>query len=69
MDEKKIELLRQYVNYICEGCGIVDKKLHPHRIKRGNMGGKYELRNIKMVCSKCHLSYHANEFRNVKSWK
>ena len=37
-------------------------ELQAHRLKRGNVGGKYHPRNIKMVCSNCHKSYHHGEF-------
>jgi len=51
LSEKKKELLRKFVSYKCEECGIKDKKLEPHRI---NQGGEYSIRNIKIVCHKCH---------------
>lgn len=40
----------------CEQCGS-KTDLEVHRIKRG---GNYELRNIKIVCRKCHEIYHSN---------
>jgi ribosomal protein L33 len=58
-------MLREFVDFTCEEChrheDIVGK-LRPHRIKRGCQGGKYELRNIKMVCSECSKNYHYKEF-------
>ena len=63
LTETKKELLRKFVDYICENCHTEDKKLTPHRIKRGYTGGRYELRNIKMVCLKCHKAIHQGEFR------
>jgi len=63
LSETKKELLRKFVNYKCENCEKKDEKLTPHRIKRGRDGGKYELRNIKMVCNKCHKLIHSGEFR------
>jgi len=64
------------VNFICQGCKKQESEvglLEPHRIKRGNKGGLYTLyplnhpkNNIKVVCKKCHQSYHANEFTNCQ---
>ena len=65
LNSNKIDLLRCFVNNICEECHKHEDevgKLQPHRIQRGNKGGLYIIRNIKMVCSKCHKSYHYNEF-------
>jgi hypothetical protein len=44
----------------CEHCGE-DLPLIPHRIRRGNAGGKYIPRNIMMVCKKCHRKLHCME--------
>ena len=66
LSTKKIELLRKFVGFKCEECGKHEKivvKLMPHRIRRGRDGGKYELRNIKMVCKGCHKKYHSGEFK------
>lgn len=63
---KKKELLREFVNKICEQCGKHEDEvgiLQCHRIKRGCMGGEYNLRNIKMLCKKCHKLYHGGEFK------
>ena len=54
---KKKLLLRIFVNYKCEECHKDEEEvgtLEPHRIK---MGGEYNLRNIKMVCFRCHDIY------------
>lgn len=54
LSRKKINLLREFVDYICEECKKSESEvgtLEPHRIKQK---GKYELRNIKMVCHSCH---------------
>jgi len=62
-NQKKV--LRELVNFTCEECGNHEDEvgpLQPHRMKRGNAGGKYIPRNIKMVCSKCHKEYHGGEF-------
>ena len=64
LSPKKIRILRIFVDYKCEGCKKDEEEvgtLEPHRIQRGNMGGKYVLRNILMICSKCHKEIHANE--------
>ena len=66
MNERKKRLLREFVNFTCEQCHKNEDKvgkLIPHRIRRGNSGGTYEHRNIKMLCSKCHKLYHGNEFK------
>jgi hypothetical protein len=51
MDKRKIDLLREFVDFTCEEChrheDIVGK-LVPHRIKQG---GEYSLRNVKMICN------------------
>ena len=65
LSERKKELLREFVDFKCEQCHKHEKevgKLEPHRIRRGNAGGKYEFRNIKMLCKKCHKLYHFEEF-------
>jgi len=62
LTETKKELLRKFVSYKCENCGARDKKLIVHRINRGYMGGEYILRNIKMICKKCHNAFHYGEF-------
>ncbi len=57
MNKYKIGLLRDYVNYLCEQCQKHESKvgtLEPHRIRPGHMDGQYILRNIKMLCNKCH---------------
>lgn len=54
---KKRLLLRIFVNFKCEDCKKDEEKvgtLEPHRIKSG---GEYNLRNIKMLCSRCHDIY------------
>ena len=65
MTPKKIFLLRAFVDYKCEECHKDEQEvgtLEPHRIK---MGGEYSLRNIKMVCHKCHDIY-SSAFRKVR---
>lgn len=67
LTETKKELLRQFVDCTCEECYKTQlelkEKLQPHRLRRGCQGGLYELRNIKMVCKKCHKKYHQGEFK------
>lgn len=64
LSKEKILLLRKFVNYTCENCHKHEKEvgtLQAHRIKRGNIGGEYFLRNILILCSKCHKLIHFNE--------
>lgn len=59
-------VLREMVEFNCEECGKNETEvgtLEPHRFKRGNQGGKYIPRNIKMVCNDCHKNYHYGEFK------
>lgn len=64
MQPNQIKVLRQLVNFVCEQCNKHEEEvgtLQPHRLKRGNVGGEYIPRNIKMVCNKCHDLYHEDE--------
>ena len=64
--QRQIDVLRELVNFRCEGCGdyeVTAGKLTLHRITRGNKGGKYIPRNIKMICRNCHKLMHQMEFR------
>ena len=57
LSKRKKQLLREFVDFICEQCGKHEKEvgeLEVHRIHQGYMGGKYILRNIKLLCSGCH---------------
>ena len=63
LSESKKELLRKFVSYRCEICNKKDLKLIPHRITRGNSGGTYQMRNIKMICNQCHRLIHGGEFK------
>jgi len=57
LSKKKRDLLRNFVNFLCEECHKPEKEvgiLEPHRIRPGRDGGKYKIRNIKMVCKRCH---------------
>jgi len=72
LNNKKIKLLREFVDFTCEEChkkegdkrkdGKIVSILTPHRLDRGNKGGEYNIRNIKMVCVECHKAYHYSEF-------
>lgn len=69
ISKTKKELLCKYVKNQCEECGKVFKinDLRIHRINREWQNGTYEdFRNLKVVCVKCHLMYHANEYSNVR---
>jgi len=66
LTEKKKNSLREFCNFICEQCLKHERevgKLQVHRIKRGNDGGEYVLRNIRLLCKPCHKLYHSGEFR------
>jgi len=68
LSEKKIRLLREFVDFTCELChhkegdkrkdGKITSILQPHRLRMGCVGGEYTLRNIKMVCYECHKYYN-----------
>jgi len=63
--EKQKLVLRELVNFTCQGCNKHEKevgKLEVHRMKRGNAGGKYTPNNILMLCNECHKEYHGGEF-------
>lgn len=65
LTEKYKEMLRSMVNFTCEGCGKTEKEvgiLQPHRIVRGDSGGKYVPHNILMKCDGCHKTMHQKEF-------
>lgn len=62
LSKRKRNLLREYIDFICEGCKKHEDEvgeLEPHRIRPGNQDGTYEHRNVKMVCKKCHEFYSA----------
>jgi hypothetical protein len=63
--DKEREVLRGLVLYTCEECKRKEEvvgTLEAHRMQRGNAGGKYCPRNIKMICNNCHKLYHGGEF-------
>ena len=64
--ERQKRVLRELVDFRCQECDRSEEQvgiLETHRIKRGNIGGKYHPNNIKMVCKSCHKKYHSGEFR------
>lgn len=64
LTNKEKEVLRKLVKNTCEQCHKHEKEvgtLEVHRMKRGNKGGEYILRNIRIVCKGCHKEYHYNE--------
>lgn len=66
LTEHKKQLLKEFCNFFCEECGKSEKQddqLEIHRIRRGNNGGEYNLRNIKVVHKSCHKKYHGREFK------
>lgn len=66
LSPKKIALMREMIDFICEECHKHEEvvgTLQPHRLTRGFDGGKYEYRNLKMVCKSCHKEYHGGEFQ------
>lgn len=68
LTEKQKEILREMVEFTCEGCfEHQDKvgKIQPHRIIRKHQGGRYIPRNIKMLCDDCHKQMHGGEFKHI----
>ena len=66
LTERQIQVLREMVDFICQECGKHESevgKLQPHRIIRGNKGGKYVPNNIKMICGDDHKIFHYGEFK------
>jgi len=64
LTKKDKQVLRKLVKWTCEQCGKLEEEGYPlqiHRIKRGNKGGEYTLRNIKLLCMDCHRLYHYKE--------
>lgn len=69
LTKRQIEVLRQMVLFRCQQTGKHEDEvgtLEPHRLTRGNIGGKYCPNNILMVSSEAHKLLHANEFNNCK---
>lgn len=68
LPKNKIDLLREFVGKTCEQCHKYEAEvgtLQPHRIRRGNQGGRYIIRNILMICNSCHKNFHCNELNHV----
>jgi len=69
LTERQKIVLRKMVNFKCEGCKLHEDdvgKLQPHRIIRGNAGGRYIPSNIKMLCKECHKIMHQGEIMGRK---
>jgi len=61
----QIKVLRELVNFRCQIGNKHEKEvgtLEPHRMVRGNAGGKYTPNNILMVCHEHHKELHGDEF-------
>jgi predicted nuclease with TOPRIM domain len=66
LSEKEKQVLRKLVRYTCEMCHRKEEEvgiLRIHRIIRGNSGGEYTLRNIRILCLECHHKVHSGEFK------
>lgn len=66
INKKKKKLLIEFVDSKCENCQKIfkDSELEIHRIRRGYLGGVYtDMRNLKVLCFKCHKLIHSREFR------
>jgi 5-methylcytosine-specific restriction endonuclease McrA len=64
LPESKAILLKKFVSFKCEICGKKKEAsgLHPHRINRGYLNGKYCIRNLMIICTSCHTKIHFKEF-------
>lgn len=65
VNQKFKRLLCEIVEFKCELCRKIFKleDLQIHRIRRGNIGGKYEHRNCQVLCTLHHKLIHSNEFK------
>ena len=57
LTENQKKVLRELVEFKCEGCGKHEDevgKLEIHRMKRRVDGGTYIPSNIQVLCSECH---------------
>lgn len=61
----KIILIEERGAY-CEECGE-DGPLHVHHIIPISKGGSNEIKNLKLLCYKCHLSQHHHNFEKTGS--
>ena len=64
VNQKFKKTLCELYNYRCELCKkeFPLNELEIHRIRRGNIGGKYEPRNCMCLCKACHRLIHGREF-------
>ncbi len=63
LNKRQREQLKALIG-ICEEpkCRVTDvARLHVHRIRRGNDGGEYVLRNIMVLCVEHHKIRHSME--------
>jgi hypothetical protein len=65
---KKI-LLMKFMDFTCEICKkeFEESDLHIHRIKRGCDYNCF--RSLMVLCQKCHIKLHENEFKSNCSIK
>jgi ribosomal protein L44E len=54
LSKKQKELLREFVSFNCESCGKNESEVGTLEIHRIKQMGEYYLRNLKLVCKKCH---------------
>jgi len=65
---KKKRLLREFSDFTCESCKKKEDEvgtLEIHRLNRGYNNGEYSLRNIQVLCKKCHKQRHFKEFKQT----
>lgn len=67
LTKQQKEILRDFVKHTCEQCNKDEYEVGTLEVHRINRGQEYNLRNIKLLCKRCHDLYHSNEFRNVRS--
>jgi 5-methylcytosine-specific restriction endonuclease McrA len=68
INEKHKKVLREMVNFTCQGCNKKEDQvgeLEIHRIIRGYQGGLYVPNNIQVLCSVCHKLRHYKEFKQT----
>jgi hypothetical protein len=65
VNKKFKELICELYGYNCELCNkhFTISELECHRLRRGYKCGKYEPRNVKLLCNNCHKLIHGNEFK------
>ena len=61
LDKLTREILRKKQEDSCEYCGIkcFGRQSHPHHIRsRKYYESRWDLRNLVLLCAKCHRAYH-----------